>query len=438
MKSLSNSNFNIDDYFDKYLKSPTLFINRNALDVTYIPDELPHRDIQIKEIAQITACTLKNGSPSNIFIYGKCGTGKTAVVKHVSKKLNDKCQQIGINRPKWLYINCKKVKTSYRVLANIYNKLDPSNPLPPTGIPVDIILERVISIMEKKVTNSICFIILDEIDSLKDKKSKDNILYILSRINENLEKCKVNLIGISNILNFKEDLDPRVCSSLCEEEIVFPAYNAVQLFDILKARVSEAFIENIIEEGALRLCAAIAAKENGDARRALSILRKSAEIIERRGLMQLTEEHVYIARDNLDRDKTAIFINNLPAQQKAILLSIFLNHKYKKGADSCTGEVYGTYCELLKKVYGLNTLTQRRTTDLVKELDLVGITSSRLKSFGKKGGRTRMISLKVSENQITKNLRDDSRWSEYLNYIPYHLRRNDINLYSGQKYKSLI
>jgi cell division control protein 6 len=438
LKSIGNSSFNIDNYFDDYLKSPKLFVNRNALDIAYVPDELPHRDLQIKEIAEITACTLKNGAPSNIFIYGKCGTGKTAVVKHVSKKLTEKCRQIGIVTPKWVYINCKRIKTGYRVLANLYNAIDPENPLPPTGTPVDIILTRLVEKLEDLAANSICFIILDEIDSLKDKKSKDNVLYVLSRINENLQKCKVNLIGISNILNFKDDLDPRVCSSLCEEEIVFPAYNAVQLFDILSSRVAEAFIEDIVDEGALRLCSAIAAKENGDARRALTILRKAAEIVERKGMSRLTEEQIYIARDNLDRDKISLFIRDLPAQQKAILLSVYLNHKYKKGEVSSTGEVYGTYCELLKKVYGLNTLTQRRITDLVKELDLVGLTSSRLKSFGKKGGRTRIISLKAQESQIKKNLQDDSRWGDFLDYKPFHIRRSDINIYSGQRYKSLV
>lgn len=436
-----HSKFNIDQFFNDFLNNPDIFKNRDVLESAYIPDELPHRDDQIKSIAQIMASLLKKNSGktvSNIFLYGKTGTGKTAVTRYVSKKLDIKCRNMGIVSPEWVYINCNHVKSSYRVMATICNKLNPDNPVPPTGLPRDVLLERVYSLLDEKLADSVCFIILDEIDALKDKNSKNNVLYILSRINETLKKSKVHLIGISNILTFKDDLDPRVISSLSEEEIVFPAYNAPELYDILKKRVKIAIHDNIVAEGALRLCAAIAAKENGDARRALSLLRKSAELIERRGLNHLTEEHIYLAMEQIDRDKTSEFIKALPIQQKILLLSIYLNHKFRNGAESSTGEIYNTYCELVKNTYGLNELTSRRVTDLVKELDLAGIVSSKLLSFGRKGGRTRMICLAVDENRVKKCYSDDPRYTDFINYIPSHIRRPNINIVSGQKYRSLI
>ena len=70
-------------------------------------------------------------------------------------------------------------------------------------------------------------IVLDEIDKLV-KKSGDDTLYNLTRINSDLKRSKVSIIGISNDLSFKDFLDPRVLSSLSEEEIVFPPYNAPQ------------------------------------------------------------------------------------------------------------------------------------------------------------------------------------------------------------------
>ena len=292
--------------------------------------------------------------------------------------------------------------------------------------------------MESEVGRSVCFVILDEIDCLKSKKSKDNILYILSRMNESLESSSINLIGISNILSFKDDLDPRVVSSLCEEEIVFPAYNARELYDILKERADLAFNEGVVDEGALRLCSALAASESGDARRAISLLRKGAEIAERRKLGTITTDQIYDAKAQIDNDRIVTFIKELPTQQKAVLLSIFLNHVHKKGAKSSTGEIYNTYCELLKHQYGLESLTRRRVTDLVKELDLAGITTSKVVSFGRKGGRTRMIGLNSDTKQIRRSFENDDQWCELVNYIPSYIRRSDINLYRGRKYRSLM
>jgi cell division control protein 6 len=402
-----------------------------------MPDELIHRDDQLQAIAQNMAVTLKNSTPQNIFIYGKTGTGKTAVVKHVSSKLSQKCTEIGIPNPDWIYINCNQVTSGYRVLATICDQLDPENTLPPTGTPRDVMIGRLLSLLESKKT--LCFIILDEIDSLKDKESKDSVLYILSRINESLQHSKVNLIGISNVLNFKDDLDPRVLSSLSEEELVFPAYNAVELYDILHSRAEMAFHENTYENGALRLCAAIAAKENGDARRALSLLRKCAEIVERGCKEKLTRDDVIIAQSELEKDTIEEFIRKLPVQQKIILLSIYLNQKHRRGEESNSGEIYNTYKELSKKVYSTNALTSKRVADLVKELDFSGIVSSRLVSFGRKGGRTRMVSLKVKDTQLKSSLEDDDRCKVVLDYIPTHIRRSDINIdLEGNRYKALL
>ena len=261
----------------------------------------------------------------------------------------------------------------------------------------------------------------------------------MSRLNESLLDSNVNLIGISNILNFKEDLDPRVLSSLCEEELVFPAYNALELYDILHSRAEMAFHENVYEEGALRLCAAIAAKENGDARRALSLLRKSAEIVERGCKEKLTQDAVLFAQNELEKDTTEEFIKNLPVQQKIILLSIYVNQKHRPGEESNSGEIYNTYKEISKKVYSINSLTSKRVADLVKELDLSGVVSSRLVSFGRKGGRTRMVSLQVKDSQLKNSLEDDDRCKVVFDYIPTHIRRSDVNIdLEGNRYKALL
>jgi cell division control protein 6 len=130
------------------------------------------------------------------------------------------------------------------------------------------------------VHKQFCIAVLDEVDALVKQKG-DTLLYELTRINEVLMHSKVALVGISNDLRFKEFLDPRVLSSLSEEEIVFTPYNAEELKDILQHRSNLAFNENVIDNGTLSLCAALAAAEHGDARRALDLLRVAGELAEK-------------------------------------------------------------------------------------------------------------------------------------------------------------
>ena len=159
---------------------PDVYKDRDVLGDYFIPDELPHRDDQIRAIAQIMVCILRSSTslPSNIFLYGKPGTGKTAVIRHVVKKLAEKCHNSEIQAPNCIYINCNRVNSGYRILANIYNNIDPQNPVPSTGLPKDVLLKRLYSLLDEKLGNAVCFIILDEIDSIKNKSAKDNLLYI--------------------------------------------------------------------------------------------------------------------------------------------------------------------------------------------------------------------------------------------------------------------
>src|SRR5882672_11334122 len=73
--------------FDSLLRSEPMFRNKEVLRTSYTPDELPHRTTQINQLATILVAALRGETPSNVFIYGKTGTGKTAVTRFVGKEL---------------------------------------------------------------------------------------------------------------------------------------------------------------------------------------------------------------------------------------------------------------------------------------------------------------------------------------------------------------
>ncbi|ELY78996.1 Cdc6/Cdc18 family protein [Natrinema pallidum] len=549
--------------FDDLLSGEPIFENKEVLRPSYTPHELPHRSDQINKMATILVAALRGETPSNILIYGKTGTGKTASAKFVSKELESTSQKYSVPCDVE-YINCEVTDTQYRVLAQLANKfiekneariddrvatleslLDdideydadaarrsadattpddgaddrtasdpfdfvssadaepdadgsggdetgaqsggsavetggspdgstdaadssssasetgrevaggpghdeattdssappPAHPLestafetraevedriaeleddkesfeevPMTGWPTD----RVYSVFFDAVDydERVVVIMLDEIDKLVEK-SGDDTLYNLSRMNSELENSRVSIIGISNDLKFTDFLDPRVKSSLGEEEIVFPPYDANQLRDILKHRSEVAFKGNALSEDVIPLCAAFAAQEHGDARRALDLLRTAGELAERSQAETIVEEHVRQAQDKIELDRVVEVVRTLPTQSKLVLFAIILLEK--NGVHSInTGEVFNIYKRLCEEI-DADVLTQRRVTDLISELDMLGIVNAVVVSKGRYG-RTKEISLSVPLEETEAVLLSDSRLSDIDDVQPF-------------------
>ncbi|MEY7849261.1 cell division control protein Ccd6 [Natrarchaeobius sp. A-rgal3] len=582
--------------FDDLLSGEPIFENKEVLRPSYTPHELPHRSDQINKMATILVAALRGETPSNILIYGKTGTGKTASAKFVSKELESTSQKYSVPCDVE-YINCEVTDTQYRVLAQLANKFieknerriddrvdeleslldavdeydrsrpsDPSSSSPdgdsdlfefpiedaegrsggpeagtdrentspvtsgstdslgdsdrptdggspvetgglgasgsptrnegdsrsaddstevgePSGgertgeaadadqfittvdgetdgnhegddadFPPDHPLEstpfdskaavetriesleedresfeevpmtgwptdRVYSVFFEAVDydERVVVIMLDEIDKLVEK-SGDDTLYNLSRMNSELENSRVSIIGISNDLKFTDFLDPRVKSSLGEEEIVFPPYDANQLRDILQHRSEVAFKGGVLSDDVIPLCAAFAAQEHGDARRALDLLRTAGELAERAQSETIVEEHVRQAQDKIELDRVVEVVRTLPTQSKLVLFSIMLLEK--NGVHSInTGEVFNIYKRLCEEI-DADVLTQRRVTDLISELDMLGIVNAVVVSKGRYG-RTKEISLSVPLEETEAVLLSDSRLSDIDDVQPF-------------------
>lgn len=429
----NNYQFNIDKFYKNYLKGPKIFNNRNALEPSYIPEILPHRDVQIKDIAEKTACALLGDAPPSFLCYGQTGTGKTATIRYVSQKLAQQNSEI---KPWWIYINCNVVSTPYRILAHIYNTISRDEKIPPTGLPKDIIFKKLLGLLDSRVGGSICFLVLDEIDILVDKKGGNEILYDLTRLNENLDHCKSSLIGISNKLKFRNSLDPRILSSLGEEHIVFPSYDASELRDILSERAKIAFHDYVLKEDVIPLCAALAAKEHGDARKALQLLRKAGELAERAQSKIVTSKYVEKAQEDIEKDYIMEYIKGMPLQAHLVLTSIYLISKFSPDHIIISGDIYDVHSEIRGLIPGVRQLTKRRISDYINELALSGIISAEVKSMGHYG-RTKIIKFDIGIDIIEKVLYEIDKIQGILNHKPILLQTDKVKL-KNNIFKKLI
>lgn len=389
----------VDKLLDAVESGKSLITNREILHFTYIPDLIPHRNSEQEQITQTLIPILKHSRPSNLLVYGKPGTGKTLVVKKILFQIQKRVEKT--NFPiKLVYANSKEETTLYGLLVSFGRELGLlDKELPSTGLAISEVFKRLLKTIEENHYNVV--FVIDEIDHLVHLISKtgNDVLYQLTRANERLKKGTLTLVGISNDLTFKDRLDPRVISSLGEEEIVFTNYTVEQLKKILEDRIQLAFIKGAIEESSVNLCAAMAGREHGDARRAIDLLRVAGEIAEREQSNIVNEEHVRKASQKIEEDKETTALRSYPLHEKLLILAVM------KASGLSTGEIYTAYKSLCKTTRQ-KELTQRRVTQMLSEIELSGIITGKIIHQGIHG-RTKKYKLTLSSEMVKNTFKNE-------------------------------
>ncbi len=375
------------DSEDLFIREDPIFKQKELLEINHLPDEgrIVGRDDEISELANAVNPAIFGQSPSNVLIYGKTGTGKSLCAKHVSRRLVDTAHDEGVHA-NFAYVDCAQDSTETQTVQTIADNLNDESEteirIPDKGIATSTYYKRLWDILDQRY--DVVLVILDEIDKLEN----DDILMQLSRAGEagKIDQCKIGVIGISNKIKYKEEqLDERVKSSLCEREFVFPPYDGTQLNKIMEAR-KDAFRDGVLADGVIAKAAALAAREHGDARQAIDILRYAGEIAQSRGASTVTEEFVIDARERAETDRFRELIRGSTPHSRFALQALTILSLSEDDQDGFrTTHIYDVYQEVCRQE-GSDPLSLRRVRDLLKEHAFLDITEQSRQSGGSAEG----------------------------------------------------
>ncbi len=392
--------------FSKYSGSSNLLDgDLGHLSGSFVPDSFPHRETEIDHMVRILSSIMRNSRPSNIVIYGKTGTGKTSTTRYVTRMLTE----IAGDKVRICFVNCQVHDSPYSILTTLVNELSdtPEEDIPAMGWPLDRIYTELITRINSK--GGYYVLVLDEMDRLVKKNGGDS-LYVLLKIIDDSTESRTSLVGITNDANIMDGLEPRIKSRMNQENIMFTPYNASDLRDIISFRLKGIVKDNVIRESAINLCAAIGAQEHGDARKALDLMRIAIEIAMREDRKQISDSEIYEARDKFEMDVVREAIKTLPLQSKIVLLSSVVTQEVSTKL-MITGEIYENYRHICSEL-GFMSLTSRRVSDILSELEEFGLLATTTKSMGRYG-RTRFIKVMGQLDVFKRYLLEDQNLSMF-------------------------
>jgi cell division control protein 6 len=311
------------DIFEELLNKPTIFIDEGKLDINYVPNKLPHRNKEISLLSQLflTLLTNPNEMSRKILIIGKIGVGKTVTVKLFGELL----LQAAVNRNlsfAYIHINCRKERTSYKVLIKIIRTLNkdfPKRGYSPQDL-LDIIIDHLTA------HNVHILVILDELNYLIN--NDNDLIYALTRLNEECFNApqRISLIGIVRDLSSINILDNSTLSTLQRNIIKFDDYSKEQIFDILQYRAEISLRKNAISNQLIEMISEIVYK-NGDVRYGLNLLWKAGKIAENKNLITITLDCIKLANQEMVPFSAFDFLNDMSSQKLIFIYAIIIGLK---------------------------------------------------------------------------------------------------------------
>ena len=382
----------------------SIYADRDALREDYQPNSVVGRAAELDAYKAALQPVINGEQPNNVFLYGKTGVGKTVTTRYLLDHLQQDAAAHDDLDLTVLMLNCDGVTSSYQVATRLVNRLrDETRQISSTGYPLAAVYEKLWADLD--ALGGTVLVVLDEIDTIED----DSILYQLPRArdNDNISEAKLGLIGISNDFEFRQELSSKVKSSLCETELHFPTYNADELRSILERRVEVAFRDGVVEDAVVRYCAAVGARDAGDARQSIELLMKGGDLAREENADRVTEEHVKRGKELLERSRVAEGIAGLTSHGRYILYALLTLH-LEDETPVRTRNLRPRYTTICHAV-GNDPLVPRRMRDHLGDLTMLGIADVTERNEGRDGGRYREYTLQTIPETVVAALDETIR-----------------------------
>ncbi|CCQ33136.1 cell division control protein 6 [Halorhabdus tiamatea SARL4B] len=361
---------------DGIFETGSVFANRELLRVGHVPDleRVVGRDEEINAIGAALGPATVGGPPETTIIYGKTGTGKSLVARCVTREAHEEAKTNDVSLA-YAYVDCSdyqtEAKASREMARELVSRLDTETDVPRVGIAASDYRDIVWELLNEFQV-AVFVVILDEIDKLDD----DELLRSLSRARESGKvDAHVGAICISNKIEYRERLNERIDSSLQDNELIFDPYDAGQLRAILEHR-TDAFADDVLDGDVIPKVAALAAKEHGDARKAVDTLYEAGRLAEKQGLDTVSVEHVDDAVQQAEINRFQKLVSGTTPHVKHILHALALLTANNPEQEAFrTHRIYDLYTRIVERE-DATPLSEDRVYRLLKEQAFLGVTES--------------------------------------------------------------
>lgn len=426
----------------RFSDTSPIFQQEEFLREEYHPNKLPERTDEMADLHMSLAPAARGVGANNVFLHGKAGQGKTAAAKAKLSELQAHAEEESDHLDlTTVYVSCEShdLSTSYKAASRIYQELTDNSR--PTGYATDVVMDMMFDAMNE--IGGTIIIVLDEIDTLGDD---DRILYSLPRArSQNYVEDHVfpSIIGISNDLQWRDNLSPKVKSSLYDDSVLFSPYDATQLQQILRRRAAKAFRDtelipidtvdadrdsddsvveinqstqkylfrsDVLADEVIPLIAALSAQDTGDARQAIKYLRKAGELADKHSDDRVTSEHAREAQALVEREAVVEAMREMTTQAH-LALAALTALELSGDAPVRAKPIYGVYKNVASRI-DADKLGQRRFKDHLRELDMQGIADGEKVSAGSIGGPAWEYQLQVDTQIAVEVLKDTARFTE--------------------------
>jgi orc1/cdc6 family replication initiation protein len=363
----------------------SLFAAKEVLSEDYQPDQILERDEEIDEYRHALEDVLFGRTPQNIMLYGRAGLGKTAVTTYMMEALQNEATERPDADDLFVHeLNCNG-KTVYSVVRALINTLLPetASDFPKRGLSTADAFEELYAQLDR--LGGTHLIVFDEIDHLGDA---DTLLYELPRARSigHITDSKIGVIGISNNYRFRQGLSPKVKDTLMEAEISFSPYDASELRTILADRADRAFVDGACDESAVARAAAIAAKDRGNARQAIDLLRVGGEVAKKQEADSVDDSHIVAAQELVQRGRLRNRIRD--QTQHAQLLLETLAYLEQQEETLARSKTIKTRYERVADSHAVDPLTTLKSIqNHLSDLHMLGFLHRTDRNRGESGGR---------------------------------------------------